>query len=58
MSEPIRLTRRGKAVALIVLFAFTMTVAWITAPYGIDYYDKDGPRVVDLRDMSRNNDRP
>lgn len=53
-----KLTRRGKAVALIVLFAFTMTVAWITAPYGIDYYDKDGPRVVDLRDMSRNNDRP
>lgn len=53
-----RLTRRGKAVALVLLFTFTLAVAVVTAPYGIDYYAEDGPRVVDLRDMTRNNDRP
>lgn len=44
-----RLTRRGRIVALVAFFAFVITVAWITAPYDIDYYSGDFPRIVNSR---------
>lgn len=49
-----KLTRRGRIVALVTLFIFVITLAWITAPYNIDYYSGDFPRIVDTREGTPN----
>lgn len=41
-----KLTRRGRVVVYALLFGVVVLVAFLTAPYDIDYYNYDTPRIV------------
>lgn len=43
-----RLTRRGRIVALTVLLTAVFVVSFATASYGIDYYSPGCPCIVQI----------
>ena len=43
-----RLTRRGRVVALITLLTAVFVVAFATGSYGIDYYSPGCPCIVQI----------
>lgn len=41
-----KLTRRGRIVVYALFFGLCVLIGFLTAPYDIDYYNYDTPRIV------------